>query len=464
MTSIDRTSPWRELWDTGLLGRFVLLCIGVWLHAADTLVMASTVPAVVDDIGGIAYVAWTISLYQIGAIVSGAATALLCQRIGEKRVLSMAALLYGGGCVVAALAPNMAVLLAARLAQGVGGGLLIALSHVAIQQSFAPHLWGRLFGVISVIWGAGSLLGPLVGGIFVHLGTWRGAFWFFAVQAAILWAIASTLKATSPAKPRHTEGFPVLPMVILTAATLLIAQAGVTGKGGESAGLCVLGIGLLYLAARLDRRSGEKLLPARTLDIRHPVGAGLLMVFALSVATTGFWAYGPLLLKTLLGTEPLVSSYILAGESLAWTAGTILVTSAPISAGRMLIRWGTVCVAAGAGGFAIAVPAGSFTGMVVCGLLQGLGFGLCWPAIVQRMVRFADPSEGGLAAAAPGTVQRIGYAIGAAACGIAANASGLADGITLAAAKTAGFWVFASFIPVLLIGLAGAWRFTRSTS
>jgi len=460
MTSIDRTGPWRELWDTGLLGRFVLLCIGVWLHAADTLVMASTVPAVVDDIGGIAYVAWTISLYQIGAIVAGAATALLCQRIGEKRVLSTAALLYGAGCVVAALAPNMAVLLAARLAQGIGGGLLIALSHVAIQQSFAEHLWGRLFGVLSVIWGAGSLLGPLVGGIFVHLGMWRGAFWFFAIQAAILWAIASTLKATGPAKPGHAEGFPVLPMVILTAAALMIAQAGVTGKGGESLVLCILGIGLLYLAARLDGRSGEKLLPARTLDISHPVGAGLLMVFALSVATTGFWAYGPLLLKIMLGTEPLVSSYILAGESLAWTAGTILVSAASVSADKMLIRFGAVLVAAGAGGFAVTVPAGSFAGMVICGLLQGLGFGLCWPAIIRRMVRFADPSEGGLAAAAPGTVQRIGYAIGAAACGIAANASGLADGMSLAAAKSAGFWVFAGFIPVLMIGLVGAWRFT----
>ena len=61
-------------------------------------------------------------------------------------------------------------------------------------------------------------------------------------------------------------------------------------------------------------------------------------------------------------------------------------------------------------------------------------------------------------------MQRIGYAIGPAACGIAANASGLGDGVTLAAAKTAGFWVFASFIPVLLIGLAGAWRFTKPTS
>ena len=60
-----------------------------------------------------------------------------------------------------------------------------------------------------------------------------------------------------------------------------------------------------------------------------------------------------------------------------------------------------------------------------------------------------------------GTVQRIGYAIGAAATGIAANMSGLAAGVSAEAASAAGFWVFAGFIPVLLVGLAAAWRFTR---
>jgi hypothetical protein len=208
----------------------------------------------------------------------------------------------------------------------------------------------------------------------------------------------------------------------------------------------------------------ERLLPAQLLNLRHPVGAGLLMVFALSVAATGFWAYGPLLLKILLGTEPLVSSYILVGESLAWTGGTILVSAAPMSAEKRLIRFGAVCVAAGAGGFAVTVPAGSFTGMAICGVLQGLGFGLCWPSIIQRMVRSAGKDEGALAAAAPGTVQRIGYAIGAAASGIAANASGLAEGISVAAAKTAAFWVFAGFIPVLIVGVVGAWRFTGEGS
>jgi hypothetical protein len=67
-----------------------------------------------------------------------------------------------------------------------------------------------------------------------------------------------------------------------------------------------------------------------------------------------------------------------------------------------------------------------------------------------------------LAASAPSAVQRIGYAVGAAAAGIAANLSGLAEGISIAAAKTAAFWVFAGFIPTLLLALYCAWSFTRN--
>ena len=125
---VDHKASWRTLRQSGAMGRFALLCLGVWLHAADSLVTATLVPAIVGDIGGIAYVAWTIALYQIGAIVAGAATGPMCQRLGVKRTLTIAALVYGLGCAVAALAPEMAMLLGARLVQGMGGGMLISLS------------------------------------------------------------------------------------------------------------------------------------------------------------------------------------------------------------------------------------------------------------------------------------------------------------------------------------------------
>ena len=454
---------WREIRETGRLGRFVLLCIGIWLHAADSLVTATAMPAIVADIGGVAYVAWTISLYQIGAIVAGAGTAMLCRRAGSERVLRWAALLYGAGCALAALAPDMGVLLLARLLQGIGGGTLLSLGYVAVQESFAEHLWGRLFGIQALIWAGGSLLGPLLGGLFVELGSWRGVFWCFTVQALGLWLLATGLGPAATAAPGPGGRFPVLRMLVLTGATVLIAQAGVTGAAPHALALGTLGLALLYLAARLDRAAAERLLPAQLLQPRQPLGAGLLAVFLLCVATTGFWAYGPLLLATLFGTPPLVSGYLLAGEALAWSAATLAIAAAPIPAGVHLIRIGATVVALGAAGLALAVPAGSFAAIVLCQILQGVGFGLCWPAIIQRTVRCASDTEKVLAAAAPGTVQRVGYAVGAAVAGIAANLSGLAEGVTAEAARVAAFWVFAAFVPALAVALAAVWRFTART-
>ena len=462
MATIARGGAWRDVWASGSFGRFLLLCLGIWLHAADTLVTATLVPTIVGEIGGVAYVAWTISLYQIGAVVAGAVTAAQCRRVGGKRVMAFAAALYGLGCVGAAVAPTMGGMLAARLVQGLGGGALIALSYVAIQQSFPDHLWSRLFGITSVIWGAGSLLGPLIGGVFASYGVWRPAFWFFAAQAGMLWG-ASALLEGDHLTPAPIGRPPLLPVLLLLAASALIAEAGVVGGRGLPLLLCSAGLGSLVLAGSVDRRSRERLLPIHTLNLRHPVGTGLLTVFTLSVATTGFWAYGPLLLKVMFGTEPLASGYILAGEALAWSAATISVAGLPASAGRALIRSGVSSIVAGAAGFAFVVPVGSYIGMVICALLQGVGFGLCWPSIIQRVTRCADEGEHMLAAAAPGTLQRIGYAVGTAATGIAANASGLADGITAIAAREAGFWVFAGFLPVLVVGLVSAWRFTAET-
>jgi len=76
------------------------------------------------------------------------------------------------------------------------------------------------------------------------------------------------------------------------------------------------------------------------------------------------------------------------------------------------------------------------------------------------MARLSDADEQALAVTSPETMQRIGYAVGAAAVGIAANLSGLAAGISIAAAKTAAFWVFAAFLPVLILALVCAWAFT----
>src|SRR5260221_5695908 len=125
MNTIEREgaterSAWRELGDTGRLPQFILLCLGVWLHAADTLLTATIMPVVVEDIGGVAYVNWTISLYQIGSILARAATGALSRRLGFPRMLIPAAPVYLLRCIAQALTPHIAIMLSSRLLPGFG--------------------------------------------------------------------------------------------------------------------------------------------------------------------------------------------------------------------------------------------------------------------------------------------------------------------------------------------------------
>src|SRR3546814_3253049 len=107
--------------------------------------MAATImPTAVRDIGGLEYLYWTVALYELGSIVIGAATGLLAIRFGLRLGMVLAALLYGVVCVASALAPDMAVMLVGRLLQGLGGGGMVALSHVGVTQLFPAKSWPRM--------------------------------------------------------------------------------------------------------------------------------------------------------------------------------------------------------------------------------------------------------------------------------------------------------------------------------
>ncbi len=440
---------------------YLIIGLSVWLHAADCLVTATLAPAVVADLGGVAYVNWLITLYEAGAVVSGAAIAAACQRYGLKRAFLAGALVYGFGCMVAAMSPNMTLVLSGRLLQGLGGGALLSISYVATYQWFEEDRWPRIFGIVAAVWGAGSLLGPLIGGVFADHFGWRMAFWVFAALSVALAALMLVVLPAEPHSAGPTARWPVATIAVLSLGTLLIAEAGVAGPAPLALLDCAAGGALLYASALLDRKARVRLLPLEILDLRKPLGAGLAMIFALSVATTGFWAYGPLILKVLYGIDPLISGYILAIEAIAWSLGTMAVSGRHGFSDRALIRAGILCICAGVAGFAVAVPVGSLYALAACAVAQGVGFGIGWPSIVTRCVRMGGDDQA-LASAAPATLQRIGYAVGTAFAGVLANMSGLAEGVQAASARVAGFRVFAGLVPLLLVGIRYGWRFTRA--
>jgi MFS family permease len=446
---------WREFLGSPYAASLALVCLAVWLHAADSLIVATMLPSIVAEIGGAALVGWSVSLYEIGSIVAGAASALLTMRFGLRAPMSMAAALFGFGCILSAVSPTMPLLLTGRALQGLGGGGLVAMGFVAVSLIFPRRYIARAMAAVSTLWGVSAFAGPLVGGFFVEYATWRWGFAFFACQAfaLALWIVLRSDTGTTRSTADAAE-FPVGRLSLLCLAVVLVAFGGVEVSilrtvPSVAAGLVCL-IGFLWL----DERAGDtRLLPRRPFDPWRPAGAALLMILSMSMATIAVTAFGPLLVTAIHGVSALTAGYIVACSSIGWTVMAVLVSGLPERFDRLMIALGMTVVTLSILGFLHAVPNGPVWLIAVFAAMEGGGFGMAWTFILRRTMAVADADEVQRVSGAIPTIQRLGYALGAAYVGIVANASGLLSMETAADAAKVARWVFVSCVPFAAIGL-----------
>jgi MFS family permease len=463
-TAVD----WRALWRSGDLARFCFISSGILLHATNETMIATVMPAMVGDLSGVELVAWSLAIYELGAIVAGAAAGRLVSYVSLRTNMVVAALLYAAGALVCASAPSMVWFLAGRLLEGFGGGALVALAFVSVERLFPRTIWPQLFAIISVVWGVSAFSGPLLGALFAEYLTWRWGFTAFAA-AGVAMALTSFLllggdRATRPSGKTATAQFPYLPLLVLAGGVMLIALAGVEIEPLRSGILLALGLAGLVLFFVLDaRKPRSRLFPARLFDWRTPVGSGMIMTGAFSIATCSFAIYGPLILTTLHNIPVLTTGYVIAAESISWSILSILVANARPQYERLIIVSGAIMIAAGIAGFAWTVPMGSIPLILFCALLQGGGFGIAWPFVTRIIVASAAPEDRTVASSAVPTLQRIGYAVGAATTGIVANASGFADGLSAATAAHVAAWLFLAFIPLGVLGAVAAIKLTAAS-
>lgn len=456
---------WSHLLGGRLLAPLVAVCLGVWLHAADGLMVATLIPDIVSDIGGARFIAWSMALYEIGSIAAGAASAVLALRHGLRRAMTGSALLYLAGCALSAVAPDIAVLLAGRLAQGFGGGGLVALSFVAIPMLFDRAAMPRVVAAVSALWGVSSFIGPLVGGLFAEWDLWRGAFWFFAAQAGLLaawiWFGRALEGGTAPEAPAGR--IPVARLSVLALGVVLIAAAGIEISRLSTPLLLAGGLALLALFFRLDALAGDgRLLPRGTVDPRGRIGSGMLMLLLFSAGTIAISIYGPLMMIALHGVSALTAGYVIAASSIGWSATAFLVAGSPERRDPAMILGGMTLVALGVAGYVVAVPDGPIWLIVACAAFEGGGFGIAWTFVLRRLTALAPAGDTERIASALPTLQRLGYAAGAALMGLVANAAGVGEAMSRDTAHHAAVWVFAAGVPLALAGLIAAAAFVRA--
>jgi MFS family permease len=455
-----KPAGWADLYRSGHFGTMALLTFGVWLHAADELMVSTVTPAIVRDIGGEPYVAWLTALYEIGCIVAGAGSALAALTFGLSRALAAAALLYGIGCMISGVSPLMETMLAGRLLQGFGGGAMIALAFVSVHRVLPESLTARAYALLSVVWGVAAFSGPMIGAAFEEAGNWRWAFFFYGAQAFVFAAVALARLDGVIAKGSAAPGIPWR-VLLLAAGVIAIAQAGIERELARSLALVAAGIGFIALFAWRDTRVGpsDRMLPDRAFDPRGPAGAVVLLVMFLSISTMGLITYGPLLMTQLHGLRPLQTGGVLLLESVAWSI--VAITFASVSD-----RWQNTAIACGFSiailGVAlqsIAMPNGPVALIVAGALMMGGGFGAAFAFMTRRAISLAGTIDRERIGSAIPTMQRLGYALGAAFTGIIANSTGFSASAPLAEVRFTAFAIFALSVIPGVLGLAAMARF-----
>src|SRR3954471_22638408 len=205
------------------------LGLGVLLAALDQTIVATALPTVAGDLGGLPDLAWVVTAYLVAETVSTPLYGKLGDVIGRKRVLIGAIVLFLTGSALSGLATSMLELSLFRALQGLGAGGLIVTAMAVIADLVPPRERGRYMGMIGGVFAVASVAGPLLGGLFVDQLSWRWVFYVnLPVGAAALAVIAAKLPA-SPARERR-------PVDLLGAALLTVATAStvlVTSWGGQ---------------------------------------------------------------------------------------------------------------------------------------------------------------------------------------------------------------------------------------
>jgi EmrB/QacA subfamily drug resistance transporter len=427
------TRPRREV-----LVVFAALMLAVLLAALDGTIVATALPTITAELGGLDQLSWVVTGYLLASTISTPIYGKLGDLYGRKRVFQAAIVIFLIGSALCGQAQGMGELIAFRTLQGLGGGGLIVLAQAIIGDVVSPRDRGRYQGIFGAVFGVSSVAGPLIGGFLVDNASWR---WIFYVNLPIgIVALAVIAVALRVPEQRREARIDVLGTILLSLAAGCFVLA--TSLGGQTYGWGsweIVGLGVVTVAATallipVEKRAAEPVLPMSLFSSRvfTVAGAiGFIVGFGLFGATT----YLPLFLQIVTGASPTGSGL----ELLPLILG-LLVTS--IGSGQLIARWGhyrpfpiagTALMVVGFWRLSTMEPSTSALERSLDMVILGLGIGLVMQVLVLAVQNDVDYRDLGVATSGATFFRSIGGCFGVAICGaifsnrLGAELAGLAN-------------------------------------
>lgn len=404
---VDRVwSPGRRLLTAGLV-------LTVTVVATEALAVATVLPLVEDDLGGLQLYGWVFAGFFLGNLVGIVVTGRAADRVPLVVPFLAGLLLFSVGLGVAGLAPSMPVLVLGRVLQGLGAGALPAAAYVTIGRAYPAGARPRMFALLSTAWVVPGLLAPSLAGVVGEQAGWR---WVFlgvlpVTVAAGGLAARAVLTVPPPPAPDGAPGSVLAAVGLAAAAGALMAGLG-AGELGLAAALVIAGAVGGALALR-------RLTPPGTLRAAPGLPAAVALRGLLTFSFFAADAYLPLTVTGIRGAPTLLTGAALTAGTLAWAAGSWIQERQVGRLGpQVLVRRGLVILAVGVGSLVlVTVPAVPAATAVVLAGVAGLGIGQAYAPLSLSVLASAPPGGQGAATAALQVSDVLGVALGTGAAG-----------------------------------------------
>ena len=406
-----------------------VLMIGTFMFVLDFFIVNVALPAIQQGLrAGEGAIEWIVAGYAISTAVLLVTGGRLGDQFGRRRVFAVGLTVFVLTSAACALAPDPAVLVTARILQGVGAALMAPniLSILGVVYSGPARV--RAISVYGMVMGLAAVSGQLIGGVLIRADLagmgWRAIFWInvpFGVAALL-----ACRRLVPESRADQGSRFDLAGVALITACLVAVVLPLVDGRqeGWPAWSWIALGsavpLAIVFVAhqRRKADRGGVPLLNPRVFA-SWPLRAGLITQTVFWCQQAASYLVLGLYLQQGRGLSPLA-----AGAVFAFLAGGYLITSFQAPAltmrfGRNVIAAGAVLAAAANGALYLATAHGGAVAWLFPGLvLLGAGQGLCITPLTTTVLGHADPATAGSVSGALSTAQQIGNSVGVAVTGV----------------------------------------------